>query len=62
MDTSDSDVLLRKWLSPASSRFVRYNGFDYANATNFTVKEAFNSGIKHEFLSDIKKDDIYINK
>ncbi len=60
MDTTDSDKLLRKWLSPASSRFVRYNGFDYANASNRTVKEAFNSGIKHEFLLDIKNDDIII--
>ncbi|MFC2115359.1 hypothetical protein ACFLTU_02725 [Bacteroidota bacterium] len=60
MDTTDSDVLLRKWFSPASSRFVRYNGYDYANASNRTMKEAFNSGLKYEFLIDIKKDDIII--
>ena len=60
MDTTNSDTLLRKWLSPASSLFVRYNGFDYANATNRTVKEAFNSGLKHEFLVDILRDDIII--
>ncbi len=60
MDTTDSDVMLRRWLSPAASLFVRYNGFDYANASNRTVKEAFNSGIKHEFVDDLERDDIII--
>lgn len=60
MDKTLTNTLFPRWLSPAGILFVRYNGFDYANATNRSVKQAFNSGVKHEFVDDIMEDDIII--
>ncbi|MBK6341082.1 MAG: hypothetical protein IPF41_00460 [Flavobacteriales bacterium] len=58
---SASDTQLsRSWISPAGGRMVRFNGFDYANATNVSVRNAFNSGVPLEELSSIAVNDIII--
>ncbi len=61
-DTSNSEILLYRWVSPAAVKFVKFNDFDYANCTNLTAKEAYNSGIKFDFLNTIAEGDIYICK
>lgn len=61
-DTSNNSLLLRRWLSPAKVRFVRFNGFDYANCTNITVKNSYEAGIKLEFVDDLKQGDILLAK
>lgn len=58
---SSSDTQLsRSWVSPAGGRMVRFNGFDYANATNVSVRNAFNSGVPAEELNNIAVNDIII--
>ncbi|HRD51237.1 MAG TPA: hypothetical protein PKY96_01175 [Flavobacteriales bacterium] len=50
----------RSWISPAGGRMVRFNGFDYANATNVSVRNAFNSGVPVEQLNNIAVNDIIL--
>jgi len=59
-DTSDSPVLLKRWISPAGARFVRFSGFDYANSTALSIKNAYGSGIKSEFISNLSTGDILL--
>ena len=54
------DTLSRRWVSPAEIRFVKYNSFDYANATNESLKNSFLSGIKTDFIDDLKAGDIIL--
>ncbi len=61
-DTTNSETLLYRWISPAGIKFVKFNGFDYANCTNVSAKAAYNGGVKLEFLNNISVGDIYITK
>ena len=62
MDTTDTDVLLDRWISPAGALFVRFNDFNYANCTNRSVKEAFHSGTSHEFIDHLVTGDVLLIK
>lgn len=62
VDTSNTSVLLKRWISPAGLKFVRFNGFDYANCTNVSIKNAFSSGIKTEFVDNLIIGDIFLTK
>jgi hypothetical protein len=57
-----SDALSLNWVSPAHGKFVRFNGFDYANATDVTVINSYASGAKLDILSNIQLNDIIITK
>jgi hypothetical protein len=59
-DTTTSETLSAIWFSPKHGYFVRYNDFDYANATNFSVKNAFDAGLKLQLLGELKPNDIVI--
>ena len=59
-DTSDSDVLLKRWLSPAGVKFVKFSGFDYANCTDLSAQDAYNAGIKLDFVDNLAQGDIFI--
>lgn len=61
-DTSDSPVFLKKWVSPAGLKFVRFNGFDYANCTNISVRNSYDAGIKMEFTDNIAVGDIFLTR
>ncbi len=62
-DKSGSDTTIsRVWYSPAGGKFVRYNSFDYANATLSTVISAFKSGIPLDIIDNVKEDDIIITQ
>lgn len=61
-DTSDSNILLKRWVSPAHSQFVRFNGFDYPNCTNVSIRNAFNAGIKTAFVDNLNQGDIILAK
>jgi hypothetical protein len=61
-DTSNSNVLLKRWVSPAGIKFVKFSGFDYANCTNVTAMDAYNSGIKFDFVDNLSQGDILISK
>jgi hypothetical protein len=59
-DSSVNDNLGKMWFSPKKGRFVKYNGFDYANATNQSVKATFKSGSQVDLLTNINKDDVIL--
>jgi hypothetical protein len=59
-DTSDSHLLLKRWISPAGVKFVRFSGFDYANSTTLSIKNAYGSGIKMEFIDNLNAGDILL--
>jgi hypothetical protein len=62
-DMSGTDtVLLKNWSSPAGGKFVLYNGFDYANATNVSTVNAYTGGVKLTQLSNLAIGDIIITK
>jgi hypothetical protein len=61
-DSSNANTLSRKWLSPAKLKFVIFNGFDYANATQQSVKEAYDAGSKNDFVANVSVNDIYLTK
>jgi hypothetical protein len=61
-DTTNTDILLNRWISPAGVMFVKFDGLDYANCTNLTARSAYNAGLKQEMLNNISEGDIYITK
>jgi hypothetical protein len=61
-DTSNSNVLLKRWVSPAGLKFVKFNGFDYANCTNLSVRNSYDAGIKTEFVDNITVGDIFLTR
>lgn len=54
--------LSRSWISPADGRLIRFNGFDYANATDISLKNAFNTGIPLEQVDDIQVGDVILSR
>jgi hypothetical protein len=70
-DTASRDIqdysgvnttLIKEWRSPAGGKFVLYNGFDYANATDSTAISAYTSGVKSSILYNVQVGDIIITK
>lgn len=57
-----SSTLSNSWNSPAGGKFVKYNGFDYANATDSTTIAAYTSGVKLSILNGLQIGDIIITK
>ena len=58
--TEPVDTLSRKWISPAGIKFLKYNSFDYANATHQSIKDSYLSGIETDFIDDLKEGDIIL--
>lgn len=70
-DTASRDIqdysgtnttLSKEWRSPAGGKFVLYNGFDYANATDSTAISAYTTGVKYSVLYNLAVGDIIITK
>ncbi len=62
-DNSDTaSVLSNTWKSPAGGKFVRFNSYDYANATDSTAANAYLSGVKLTTVSSITVADVLITK
>ena len=59
-DSSTNDALGKMWISPKKGRFVKYNEFDYANATNQSVKASFKAGSQLDLLTSISIGDIIL--
>ncbi len=57
-----SDALAKSWISPAKGKFVRFNGLDYANATDVAVSNAYASGTKLDIIENLQVNDILICK
>ncbi|MBX2971992.1 MAG: hypothetical protein KF797_02715 [Flavobacteriales bacterium] len=52
----------RTWISPAGGRMVRFNGFDYANATDVSLRNAFHTGTPLEELRNVAVNDIILTR
>lgn len=59
-DTSNSNTLSKVWLSPSNGTFVRFNTFDYANATLAKTRQAYETGVKQEIVSQVQEGDVMI--
>ncbi len=57
-----ANTLSRSWKSPAGGKFVRFPGFDYANATDQSLINAFNSGVPSDQLNNITVGDIVLTR
>lgn len=60
--TDTSSALSLIWISPAGGKLVKFSGFDYPNATNVSVKNAYLAGTKLDLLSNLQINDIIITK
>jgi len=60
--SASSATLSLNWRSPAGGKFVLYNSFDYANATDSSTINAYSSGIKYSVLYNLQVGDIIITK
>ncbi len=56
----DSSLLCREWRSMTGTLFVRFNDFDFANATIPNLQSAYESGAKYTSISDIQVGDIIL--
>lgn len=56
------DTLSKKWSSPAGLNFVRFNDFDYANASYISIKQAYEAGVKKSFVDQINNGDIILTR
>lgn len=57
-----SSTLSLSWNSPAGGKFVVFNSFDYANATDSSTISAYSSGVKYSILYNLQLNDIIITK
>lgn len=60
--SNSADSLGKIWISPFGAKFTKLNSFDYSNATDLTVKNAYNSSIKSDTIRNINSNDIIITK
>lgn len=60
VDENAPETLTREWRSNTDIYFARANQFDYANATNRSVAEAFGSAVANPRISRIESDDIIL--
>jgi len=52
----------RRWISPAGGRLVSANSFNYANATDVALRNAFESSLPLQELSGIASGDIILTR
>ena len=55
-------VLSRTWVSPAEGKFIRFNAFDYANATDSSLVDAYQAGVGLGQVDNIMDGDIILTK
>lgn len=58
--SSSATEMSRTWRSPAGGRFVRFNEFDYANATDISLEAAFLAGVPSETISNVQVGDMIL--
>ncbi|MFN3405581.1 MAG: hypothetical protein ACK40G_15895 [Cytophagaceae bacterium] len=59
-DTTTTNELKRVLRSFTGGKFVRFNGFDFANATKVKLEEAYNSGAKFDLINNVQEGDIIL--
>ncbi|MBI3502651.1 MAG: hypothetical protein HY063_12745 [Bacteroidetes bacterium] len=61
-DSNGTYLMSRKWVSPAGLKFVRFNDFDYPNATYASLKQSYAAGVKKSFMTNITQGDIILTR
>ncbi|HNY01692.1 MAG TPA: hypothetical protein PKG48_03855 [Bacteroidales bacterium] len=61
-DSLTSQAISRSWISPFGNQFVVFNEFDYANATNVSATNGYNSGIKLTELHNLAVGNIILTR
>lgn len=59
-DKNSDGSLSRTWISRTSLQFVKFSGFNYADADAVTINNSYKSGIKLSMVNNIKDSDIII--
>jgi len=60
-DTVSTDsMLMHVWESPVGHQFVRFNGFDYANATDISARDGYDAGTPLDIVTNVQIDDILL--
>ncbi len=62
VDSVDGNTLKRRWESKVGIKFVRFNDYDYADASYESLKNAYEAGIKNDYLRNIESEDIILTK
>ncbi len=64
LSVNDTTGLLSKtWTSEAPNiNFLKFNDFDYGNATSQSVKTAYDAGIKNDTIRNLDENDIILTK
>ncbi|MCK4662232.1 MAG: hypothetical protein KAT68_05165 [Bacteroidales bacterium] len=62
VDSICGNSLMRKWVSPAGIKFVRFNDFDYPNSTIISLMNSYKAGIKNDFIENLNEEDIILTK
>jgi hypothetical protein len=60
VDSIHGNALSNSWYSPAECKFVRFQGFNYPEATNEMLQDSYNYGIKENIIQNISPNDIII--
>jgi hypothetical protein len=60
--SGSATTLSKSWKSPAGGKFVVFNGYDYANATDSSSIAAYTTGVKQSVLYNLAVGDIIITK
>jgi len=55
-------TLSLSWISPAGGQFVKFNTFDYPNATDSSLRDAYDAGIALSKVDNIQAGDIILTK
>jgi len=61
-DYDNTDSLSASWVSPSGIKFVRFNGYDYDNASYASMVSAYESGIKLDTIKNITQGDVIFTK
>ena len=60
VDQNNQNTLSREWRTNTDVKFVRINSFNYSAATSLTIKNAYTSSVRQNFINNISLNDIIL--
>ncbi len=57
-----TDLISRSWVSPSGGQFVKFSAFDYANATDSSLLNAYQSGVELSKVDNLVDGDIILTR
>lgn len=58
--TNDSTALSYEWRSKTGLLFVRYNDFNFTDASQFSLKAAYTAGVKYTSITNLQAGDVIL--